>query len=458
MTTPFKRPDITSTPMECFLSLPDSLENLCFLTSDASQGSRWSIVAWDASQVVSYDGKTVSINAEPQSASIREVIHQIYQQRKIKAGFTSPTGAKNNFPFIGGAIGAIDYEYGYELLGLPYENDGKPLVEYLFFDQALLYDHQESVWYQVGDDDPWSSRKDVPRRVSTEGGQVSSLSPTWDKPTYLKKFHTIHDNIRRGEIYQACLTFPFKGEPITTPRQAFAHFFTENPAPMAAYLELPSRTILSLSPEHFFTWDGKTLETKPIKGTRKRGKTDHQDRQLSDDLLADKKEQAELNMITDLLRNDLAKVSIPGSVSVLKHQALQKLPKVWHTFSHIQSQTKEGTQPWHIIEALFPGGSISGCPKRRAVELLADVEDSRRGIYTGCIGMLSDDGKMTQSIAIRTMEHYQDSLQCSFGGGIVSDSDANREYEECFAKSQTFSWTLPPPKQTNHSNQKTKPG
>jgi para-aminobenzoate synthetase component 1 len=208
---------------------------------------------------------------------------------------------------------------------------------------------------------------------------------------------------------------------------------------MGVYLEQPHRTVLSLSPERFLLFDHGIIETKPIKGTRPRGKSETAIMLQELDLLGSKKETAELSMITDLLRNDLAKVSKPGSVKVLENQALQVLPKVIHTYSHIRSEALAGITSWDIIEATFPGGSISGCPKRRAVELLTTVESSPRGIYTGCIGYISDHGRMDLNIAIRTLEQRGSTITAGFGGGIVADSDGEREWEECFDKAKTFS-------------------
>ncbi|MDZ4216728.1 MAG: anthranilate synthase component I family protein, partial [Candidatus Gracilibacteria bacterium] len=265
-----------------------------------------------------------------------------------------------------------------------------------------------------------------------------SLTPSWDFRRYQTAFAQLKENIRIGEIYQTCLSFPFFGEAVESPRALFAQLFQKNPAPMAAYLEQSNRTVLSLSPERFIVWDGHTIETMPIKGTRPRGKTPEQDRAIKEDLLRNEKERAELNMITDLLRNDLAKVCKPGSVKVHELRAIQECPNVWHAYSHIVGESKEGILAWDIVEAMFPGGSISGCPKRRAVEILTELESQARGIYTGCIGMISDHGRMDLNIAIRTLEQSAERIQASFGGGIVYDSVAEREYQEIFDKAKPF--------------------
>jgi len=408
-------------PLEVFLRIPKDAKHLACLFSDGSEESRWSILAWDPVETVKGNGQSFQQSVgERMKEKASKRLHHL----------------NHSLPFLGGAIGAMDYEYGYESLGIPYESPRDSLVEYSFYDRALLYDHHQSQWWGVNmNDEDVIFCRNAPRRVPTDADPLPDLKPSWNFQEYQKAFDCIHENIRKGEIYQACLTFPFFGEPVEDPRLLFYALAKRHPAPMSAYLEQSERTIMSLSPERFISWDGKYLETKPIKGTRPRGNTLEEDERLKLELLADEKERAELCMITDLLRNDMSRVSKPGTVQVLKHQALQKCPNVWHTSSHIQSQTKEGIAAWDILESMFPGGSISGCPKKRAVELLAKTEPHPRGIYTGCIGYISDHGTMDMNIAIRTLEQTENRLQASFGGGIVYDSEAKREYEECFVKS-----------------------
>ncbi|MGE3278772.1 MAG: anthranilate synthase component I family protein [Candidatus Altimarinota bacterium] len=414
-------------PLEVFLRIPKEAKHLACLFSDGSADSRWSILAWDPVETVRGNGQWSMVNGQTIHQSIGIVLREKLKNRK-------QTRTKT-LPFVGGAIGALDYEYGYELLGLPYPPKRGSLVEFSFYDQALIYDHHQNQWWGVN----MSAGRDAINRVSTAFTHpVLNLEPVWDFEEYKKSFDFIHENIRKGEIYQACLTFPFIGKPVDDPRVLFYSLAKKKAAPMAAYLEQSDRTIMSLSPERFISWDGENLETKPIKGTRPRGATPEEDERLKQELLADEKEQAELCMITDLLRNDLARVSKAGTVQVLDHQALQATPSVWHTFSRIRSQTKAGVGAWDILESMFPGGSISGCPKKRAVELLAEVEPHPRGIYTGCIGYISDQGTMDMSIAIRTLEQTAHEIRAGFGSGIVYDSQAAAEYQECFDKARVF--------------------
>lgn len=341
----------------------------------------------------------------------------------------------NSLPFTGGWIGSIDYELAYELLGIKHDVSEKPLIRFAHYENVLVYDHHQDRWHEFG------KKLDLQDQQNYEKEQLK-LEPSWSFPQYTEAFQKISTAIREGEIYQACLTFPFTGEKVKNTRSLFFDLMQKNPAPMAMYLEQDNRTIMSLSPERFLSWDGNFLETKPIKGTRPRGFSAQQDLQFQLELLSDQKETAELSMITDLLRNDLSKVSKPGTVQILDHQAIQVCPKVIHTYSHIRSETREGITAFDILKACFPGGSISGCPKKRAVEILSELETSARGIYTGCLGYISDSGKMDFNIAIRTLEQDQNGIKASFGGGIVADSILRNEFDECFTKAKTFSFSL----------------
>lgn len=403
-------------PMRAFLNLPAGLKRVAFLHSDGSQGSRFSLLSANPSQVIE--------GGPDQEEAFRELL----TSRRCELD--------TELPFVGGLIGSIDYEFGFHALDL--EPSASNTLSFGVYDQVLIYDHQQQQWFEVrrGADvlgwEQWSFEREEP------AVQELALEPSWDESSYRERFDVLKEAIRQGEIYQACLTFPFHGQGVESPPDLFAERAMAHPTPMSAFLDQDSRQVMSFSPERFLHWDGSRLESKPIKGTRPRGKDVIEDQEICAEILADEKEKAELNMITDLLRNDMAKVSKPGTVKVLAHQELQKLPSVWHTYSQIVSETREGVTPWDLFAALLPGGSISGCPKRRAVKILSELEGYRRGIYTGCVGYISDHGQMDLNIAIRTLEQREGQIQAAFGGGIVFDSEASREYAECFAKAKPF--------------------
>ncbi len=398
-------PELQLSPVELFRRLPHDLDGLCMLLSDGSDSSRWTIITANPSERT-HDGERLNFDWKTQLSH-------------------------HDLPFLGGWIGTVNYDMGYELLDLDPEPGDH--LEWARYESALIYDHHQEVWTSVGDVN-WMVLEDHENHR-----EPLVLEPEWDAEQYEAAFGKIHDHIRRGEIYQACLTFPFSGPAVQHPRDLFVQLVEENPASMSVYMEQSDRTVMSLSPERFIQWDGDRLETKPIKGTRPRSENPTDDERLRQELLQDQKEQAELSMITDLLRNDLAKVSDSGTIEVLAHQEILKLSKVWHTFSHLQSRARKGLTPWELMKATLPGGSISGCPKRRAVEILREVEGGKRGLYTGCIGYISDHGRMDLNIAIRTLVQQDNQIRAGFGGGIVFDSVAKKEYEECFAKAQTFS-------------------
>jgi para-aminobenzoate synthetase component 1 len=422
--------NIPQTFHELFLSIPNDEEGLVYFSSDGSEDSRYSLIAINPVSQVRYDGEKLWKDGIELSGDLHVVLNDLISSRSIKHD--------SKLPFLGGLIGSIDYEYGYELMQLPKAEPSEHQVFWNVYDHLLIFDHQDQQCFEIiRDDNKTFAWQDWIQVYESQDEQLH-LNPLWDEAQYSSAFEKLHENIKNGEIYQACLTFPFTGKSLKKPRQKFIELINKTPAPMAAYLEQGNRQILSLSPERFLHWDGSRIESKPIKGTRPRSSDPDEDLKLQQELLDNEKERAELNMITDLLRNDLSQVCLPGTVKVQVHQAIQACPTVWHTYSHIVGETTEGRTAWDIILKTFPGGSISGCPKRRALEILRELEHSSRGIYTGCIGYISDHGQMDLNIAIRTLENFPEEVRACFGGGIVYDSESEKEYRECYDKARIF--------------------
>ena len=205
-----------------------------------------------------------------------------------------------------------------------------------------------------------------------------------------------------------------------------------------AYIKEKNFEILSASPERFIRIKGNKIETSPIKGTRPRGKTKEEDMKLRNDLKKNKKEKAELNMITDLLRNDLGEFCKTGSVKVEKQRLIKKYSNVWHTMSKISGEIDKKTNPIKGLISMLPGGSITGCPKKRAIEIIDEIEPTTRGIYTGIIGEITNKNNMDFSIAIRTIIRKGEDLYLQVGGGIVADSKNKDEFEETLHKAKSF--------------------
>ncbi|MDF4536337.1 aminodeoxychorismate synthase component I, partial [Vibrio parahaemolyticus] len=216
--------------------------------------------------------------------------------------------------------------------------------------------------------------------------------------------------------------------------QAYLKLEKGNQAPFSAFLRLPQGAILSVSPERFLQVCDRVIETKPIKGTRPRHADKQQDALLKQDLVSAEKDQAENLMIVDLLRNDIGRVAKPGSVHVPKLFDVESFPAVHHLVSTIRATLDEQYQAADLLRACFPGGSITGAPKVRAMEIIEELEPHRRSAYCGSIGYLSRHGKMDTSITIRTLVAYQKQLYAWAGGGLVADSEGAAEYQETLDK------------------------
>lgn len=396
-------------PLRFFSKLRSSEKNVALFTSGA-----WTVIAWNPSHTI-----------EGSDASVFETLKKLPVRTSA-------------LPFSGGAIGYCSYGFGCALQGVVSRHrSGLQGAVFHVYDQAVLWDGKSVT--VVGDTD---FVKDV-ERIHLRPFSGSPLSDiTWEPALtlgeYRKKFQTVMRGIRDGELYQLNLSYPFLAESETNPRKLFTGFAETNPASCAAYFEHEDTAIISLSPERFVTIEKGVITTRPIKGTRPRGTTPMQDKRLADGLLASTKEAAELNMITDLLRNDVGKVSAAGTVKVLEHRALQKNPTVWHTYSVIRGTLEINLHPIDAFASMFPGGSVTGCPKVAAMKEIDRLEDSARGAYCGSMLMLGANGYLDSIILIRTVVQQKNRLTLGMGGGIVADSDCLSEYDETRRKAHSF--------------------
>lgn len=329
--------------------------------------------------------------------------------------------------------GYLSYDLGYQIQGLPLPEKEGPDVPYMVFFAYENYLRKEN-----GKIYAYFEDKDFPaeiKRLDEAPTPESTVKPPmfarcWSRKSFDEAFNQIKKYIYDGVIYQINLTQELKGEYEGNPRQLFAHLSGNNTAKMKAYFEANDFELLSLSPERFILAKGGMVETMPIKGTRQRGKDKKEDDENEADLLADEKEKAELNMITDLLRNDLGKVCSAGSVEVIKNRQLEKLTSVMHTSSLIRGKLKDNIRPIRALLSMFPGGSITGCPKKKSMEIIDKLEQFTRGAYCGCMIMIGPDGNLDSSIIIRTIVKTGKALSLSVGSGIVNDSVSDKEYQE----------------------------
>jgi para-aminobenzoate synthetase component I len=315
------------------------------------------------------------------------------------------------FP-VGGLCGWIDYE-----------------GDFVFGDyqEMLVYSHSDHIWWETG-------RLSSHLRETRGSAKIAPFTPLDSREEFTSGVSRIKEWIAAGHIYQANLS---QGFTATVSGDLFSLYETlrdASPAPMAAYLNLGGREILSSSPESFLKISGSGIETRPIKGTRPRFSDPDEDRRSAYELQTSAKEIAELVMITDLLRNDLGQVCEFGSVEVTDMLRLETLAQVHHLVSTVTGTLRPEVDAITAIAACFPGGSITGAPKKRAMEIIRELEQAPRGIYCGAIGWLGYNGESSLNIAIRTLVRDGDQLVYQVGAGIVADSDPEKEYEETLHK------------------------
>jgi para-aminobenzoate synthetase component 1 len=267
---------------------------------------------------------------------------------------------------------------------------------------------------------------------------AAHLRPQFKKSEFETIVTRAKEYIRAGDIYQANLsqdfTFDYTGDDV----ELYARLRQTNPAPFAGFLRFGGRSLLSSSPELLLQSSGGRCLTRPIAGTRPRGRDEREDRALSRELLLSPKERAEHLMLLDLERNDLGRVAKFGTVRVEEQMVLEHYAKVIHIVSQVVAEMREDRDAFHLIEALFPGGTITGCPKIRSMEIIHELESKAREVYTGSLGFLSFSGTAVFNILIRTITLKEGTGSLRLGAGIVADSQSSREYEETLHKGRAL--------------------
>lgn len=298
-----------------------------------------------------------------------------------------------------------------------------------FYDAALVYDHAQREWQEPASPKAWMRELDL-----AENKIGPRFLPEISSPKFCEMVDIAQGYITAGDIYQVNLAQRFSAEWNSDPWEFYESLRRYSPAPYAAYLELGGRTILSASPELFLKVKGREIVTRPIKGTRPRGLDSTSDERSAYDLITSPKEIAELVMITDLERNDLGMVCEYGSVEVSELLALEQYEQVFHLVSTVHGRLRAEVDHVGALRSCFPGGSITGAPKKRAREIIHELEPCPRGLYTGAIGYFGFNGESQFNIAIRTVICERGTAHFHVGAGIVADSIAEREYQETLDK------------------------
>jgi para-aminobenzoate synthetase component 1 len=381
------------------------------------------------------DGTGVESAADP-FALVREYLEERAENR-------------SGIPFCGGAMGYFAYDLGRRIEHVPEkaEQDADlPDMAIGLYDWAVVVDHHMRRAWLVGQgrsprtEEEWPALERMFRsamqtrlpRYAIRGDILCNMT----RDRYAQAFRRIQHYFREGDCYQVNLAQRFEIPVRGDPWEVYLDMRRHNPAPYAAFMRLPQGAVLSSSPERFLQVSNGHVETKPIKGTIRRSKFAYEDKALAAQLLESEKDRAENLMIVDLLRNDLGKNCRVGSVAVPKLFALESFATVHHLVSTVTGTLAEGRHALDLLRECFPGGSITGAPKLRAMEIIEELEPHRRNVYCGAIGYIGFDGNMDTNIAIRTAMTQDDRYLYWAGGGIVADSALDAEYEESFTKAQ----------------------
>jgi len=389
-------------------------------------------------------------------------------------------------PFIGGAVGYMSYEIGRLTVGVPLAaNDdlGLPEMNFNFYRSLLAYEHKTRRWFAAAADFSGGRGPSVRKRLGSDIEKLSAIALGEDKPAaaapareapseppdsapspgddlgpgsetpvntdgpfpfssslsrdqFMEGVARIRDHIAKGDIYQANLTQRLRAALPASPVDLYLALRRVNPAPYGCYVDMGDCILAGQSPELLLSVRGRNVETRPIKGTRPRGKTTEEDEKLIRELRDSGKDMAELVMIADLERNDLGKVCRPGTVEVVDTARLESFSTVHHLVSLIRGELDPDRSMADVLRAILPGGSITGAPKKRAMEILDSIEPVARGPYTGAIGLFGLDGTVDLNVGIRTFVIRGDDVYFGVGGGIVADSDPAAEYEETMDKAR----------------------
>ncbi len=380
------------------------------------------------------------------------------------------------FPFCGGAAGFFSYDLKDLIFGLspkrPSKKDaekkdtglGLPLMDVGIYESVYVYDHDEDKGYFVSRSPESGPARKMRERIeaasaglglppektgahapcpSAQGPHASGqaapgISSSATKDEFIRAVLKAKEYIAAGDIYQVNLSQRLSAPFAASPASLYEALIRENPTPFSSYFDMGGFQVISNSPELLLQKRGSEILTSPIKGTRPRGETPRDDALLREELAASPKERAEHVMIVDLERNDLGRVALPGTVTVENFQEIQSFRRLHHMVSTVRARAPKGADAASILKSIFPGGSITGAPKIRAMEVIEELETVPREIYTGSAGYMDFSGSAELSILIRTAITRGGRLCLHVGGGIVADSDPAAEYEETILKAMDF--------------------
>ncbi len=421
-------------------------------SSPPDRMGRYSYMMALPSEMIRADGRIVTINSSLGIERAEDTDPWDVLRARIRVQHGSPI--RGLPPFQGGLAGFLGYDMGRHLERVPAcarQESGLPDLMLGVYDWVLGFDHVRGEAWLMASGNCAADRGRVETQLDMVEALLAAPAPkgpggfrltaplasNTGREAYCAMVDRALRHITAGDIYQVNLSHRMESAWDGDPFALYAALRRVAPAPYSAYIDFGETKILSASPERFLRLEGKRVETRPIKGTRPRSADGARDREMAAALLGSEKDRAENLMIVDLLRNDLGRVCEVGTVAVPEMFALEGLANVWHLVSTVTGDLAPGRDPIDLLRACFPGGSVTGCPKIRAMEIIDSLEPVRRGPYCGAVVVVGFDGFLDSSIVIRTIVLNRSRLLLQVGGAVVADSDPNAEYEETMAKASS---------------------
>lgn len=456
------------TPVSAYLKLaPFSPRFLLESVEGAERLARYSFIGLGNALDLEISGDGLTLNGERHPApsdreSLLEALRaSIAAAPLLKASGESAAGlaaggrdgAAPPVPFSGGLVGMTGFELMRRMERI--ETPGPPAeaqqAAYLAPRSVLVFDHltrRAALLHEGPESERRALRREIVRALAgpvperRNGGRVSAPRTGFDRSDFLVSVDRAKDHIRAGDVFQLVLSICFGGETDLEPFEVYRALRLLNPSPYMYFLELGGRCIAGSSPEALVRLEGRQAALRPIAGTRPRGADPEEDAALEAELLADPKENAEHVMLVDLARNDLGRVAVPGTIRVEPYRSIERYSHVMHMVSGTTGVLAPEHDALDLFAAAFPAGTVSGAPKIRACELIAELEPGPRGLYAGTVGYFGAGGAMDQAIAIRTIEFQDGRYAYQSGAGIVADSVPEREHAEIVAKGAALAAAL----------------
>lgn len=420
-------------------------EPYCAILDSSLEGEngRFSVIGLHPYYILKENNGVTYGNDEPLDMSFETALAEFLTSHKEEN--------HTELPLISGGIGYFTYDYGCKFENIPISNPkavDMPEALFCFYDNLIIFDLKKSELFITAKGILKESEKSMAEISSLlfspceepicNEGSFCEISFNFEKEEYKKTVSDTIDHIIEGDIYISNLTQQMKVRSDIEPYALFRKMRKHNPSPFGGYFHYPDFKIVSASPERFIQMKDRYIETKPIKGTRKRGATEAEDAAYREELRTSEKDRSELLMIVDLERNDLNRICETGSVKVTKHFDIEAFATVFHLVTTVVGRMEECRTYADLLQAMFPGGSITGAPKIEAMKIMDSLEHNARGLYTGSIGYISFNGDCDLNIVIRTAVWQNGTYHMGIGGGITCESDPEAEYEETLQKAKAF--------------------